>query len=141
LVNRVLLTNPKIELANLILIHAYLGEKSYDKVLELASQSKIPQLSEFMKFRILISQGKINQARTFFQESQATLLEVASNFPGALAIIYAELGDMDDAIKWYSKAIEQHDVNVLLRYGIGRCDRLLNDPRVQEMLREVGLEE
>ncbi|MCK4943619.1 MAG: hypothetical protein KAS65_08575, partial [Candidatus Aminicenantes bacterium] len=141
LVNRVLLINPNMELANFILINAYLGEKSYDKVLELASHLNIYQLSEFMKFRILISQGKINQARKFFQELQTTLLEVASTFPGALAIFYAELGDMDEAIKWYQKAIEHRDIVILSRYGLSRCDRLLNDPRVQEMLREVGLEE
>ncbi len=141
LVNRVLLINPNMELANLILINAYLEEKSYDKVLELASQSKIPQFFEYMKFRILISQGKINQARKFFQELQTTLLEVASIYPGIIAIIYAELGDMDKAIKWYKKAIEHRDITILSRYGLGRCDPLLKDPRIKKMLRDIGLEE
>jgi serine/threonine protein kinase/Tfp pilus assembly protein PilF len=141
LANRVLLTNPNIELTNLILINAYLGEKSYEKVLELASHTNIYQLSEFMKFEILISQGKINQARKFFQELKATLLEVASIYPGILAIIYAELGDMDEAIKWYQKAIKQRDIFILGRYGLGLCETLLNDPRVQKMLKDIGLEE
>ncbi|MEN8221825.1 MAG: protein kinase [Acidobacteriota bacterium] len=141
LANKVFLINPKIELNNIILINAYLGMKFYDKVLELASQSEIPELSEYMKFRILISRGDISGAGKIFQDPNIESLEVASIYPTVIAIIYAELGNMDKAVKWYKRAIEQRDRIVLLRYSVGRCDPLLNDPRVQKMLRKIGLED
>ena len=141
LANNVFLINPKIELNNIILINAYMGIKSYDKVLELASQLEIPQLSEFIKFRILISRGHLSEARKIFQGLNIESLEVASIYPSVIAIIYADLGNMDKAVKWYERAIEKKDRIVLLRYGISRSDPLLNDPRIQEMLREAGLED
>ncbi len=141
LANNVFLINPKIELNNIILINAYMGIKSYDKVLELASQLEIPQLSEFIKFRILISRGNLSEARKIFQGLNIESLEVASIYPSVIATIYADLGNMDEAVNWYKKAIEKKDRIVLLRYGISRSDPLLNDPRVKKMLREIGLEE
>ena len=122
-------------------MNAYMGIKSYDKVLELASQLEIPQLSEFINFRILISRGDLSEARKIFQGLNIESLEVASIYPSVIAIIYADLGNMDKAVKWYERAIEKKDRIVLLRYGISRSDPLLNDPRIQEMLREAGLED
>ncbi|MCK5221593.1 MAG: tetratricopeptide repeat protein, partial [Candidatus Aminicenantes bacterium] len=141
LANNVFLINPKIELNNIILINAYMGIKSYDKVLELASQLEIPQLPEFIKFRILISRGNLSEARKIFQGLNIESLEVASIYPSVIATIYADLGNMDEAVKWYKRAIEKKDRIVLLRYGISRSDVLLNDPRVKTMLKKVGLEE
>ncbi|MEN8152868.1 MAG: protein kinase [Acidobacteriota bacterium] len=133
--------NPELNINHLILTYAYLGLKSYNKALEIASKSKIPALLEFIKFRVLISRGKIKEAGKLFREFKPVLKKIEITYPGAISIIYAELGNMDEAIKWFGKGVEQRDPHILFRHGIGYCEPLLNDPRIKEMLRKLGLEE
>jgi tetratricopeptide (TPR) repeat protein len=55
-----------------------------------------------------------------------------------IAIIYAGLGEKDQAFVWLEKAYENHDLPVDLKVD-PKWDRLRSDPRFAELLRRVGL--
>ena len=86
----------------------------------------------YLKLRIFAYKGEIKKARKILKEmlGEPDMYEL----PGLLAVIYGHLGEMDEAIKWYKKAIENHSPFVLIRLDWARCDNLTNDPRVQKML-------
>ena len=54
-----------------------------------------------------------------------------------IAVIYASLGDMDQAMNWLEKGYEERfNPGVLLRPGF---DPLRSDPRFQDLVRRIGL--
>ena len=54
-----------------------------------------------------------------------------------IAVIYAALGDTDQAMNWLEKGFEERfNPGVLLRPGF---DPLRSDPRFQELVRRIGL--
>jgi Flp pilus assembly protein TadD len=54
-----------------------------------------------------------------------------------IAVIYAALGDTDQAMNWVEKGYEERfNPGVLLRPGF---DPLRSDPRFQDLLRRIGL--
>jgi tetratricopeptide (TPR) repeat protein len=138
ILNEILTKIPDFQPAHLVIAHAYLLSKSYDLALLHIAKFKNPLSVKYFKCRILAKSGDINQAKKMLQDSLS--IPDIYDWPGALAIIYGELGQIDEAVKWYKKAIEKHSQFVLFRHGFGRCDVLNNDPRVKEMLREAGLD-
>jgi tetratricopeptide (TPR) repeat protein len=59
--------------------------------------------------------------------------------PAELAILYAGLGDKEEALALLHRAYEEHDLQLKdLRIGLG-YDSLRSDPRFQDLLRRVGL--
>jgi len=54
-----------------------------------------------------------------------------------IAVIYASLGDTDQAMKWLERGYEERfNPGVLIRPGF---DLLRSDPRFQDLVRRVGL--
>jgi hypothetical protein len=54
-----------------------------------------------------------------------------------IAVIYAALGDSDQAMTWLEKSYEERfNPSVLLRPGF---DPLRSDPRFQALVRRIGL--
>ena len=54
-----------------------------------------------------------------------------------IAMVYAALGDKDQALTWLEKAFEDRsNPGVLLRPGF---DSLRSDPRFQDLVRRIGL--
>ena len=61
--------------------------------------------------------------------------------PTAFVIVYAGLGMIDDAFHWLEKAVEERD-GLLIYLKVGSVfDRLRSDPRFQEIVKRVGLQE
>ncbi len=59
--------------------------------------------------------------------------------PTRFAIIYAQLGEKDEAFEWLEKAFEEgQDMNNLKVHPI--WDPLRDDPRFQDLLRRLNLE-
>ncbi|PYS53707.1 MAG: hypothetical protein DMF76_27770 [Acidobacteria bacterium] len=55
------------------------------------------------------------------------------------ALIYAALGDKDQAFAWLDKSIDEHDL-VTARLKVDqRFDNLRSDPRFAELVKRVGL--
>ena len=58
-----------------------------------------------------------------------------------IAALYAELGDKDQAFRWFETAYQERDrllLNLKTDYGL---DLVRSDPRFAELLRRVGLPE
>jgi len=59
--------------------------------------------------------------------------------PTRFAIIYAQLGEKDEAFEWLEKAFEQNEAVSNLKVD-PRWDPLRSDPRFQNLLRRLNLE-
>ena len=82
--------------------------------------------------------GEDEQARTILNELTETSLGTYAP-PSSIAMIYAALGEGDQAFEWLEKAYAQRDlylpfVNVQPSY-----DPLRDDPRFDDLLRRIGL--
>jgi tetratricopeptide (TPR) repeat protein len=61
----------------------------------------------------------------------------AYSHPSEIAVIYASLGDADQAMNWLEKGYEERfNPSVLLRPGF---DPLRSDPRFEDLMRRIGL--
>lgn len=59
--------------------------------------------------------------------------------PTLIAIIYAALGDTDDALIWLERAYAERDEDLSLLKVDPRLDSLRGDPRFLSLLQRVGL--
>ena len=59
--------------------------------------------------------------------------------PYNFALIYAGLGDKDQAFAWLDKAYEEHSQQLSLLKSNPLFDSLRSDPRYTELLRKVNL--
>jgi hypothetical protein len=66
---------------------------------------------------------------------------VPSGYEFAVAPLYGVLGDKDQAFAWLDSAYQKHDwaLTNLRVYSV--FDPLRSDPRFQQLLKKVGLEE
>jgi Flp pilus assembly protein TadD len=58
----------------------------------------------------------------------------------AIALIYGQLGDPDNAFRWLDRAVEQRSSFLLFIKVSPRVDPLRADPRYRQLLRRIGLE-
>jgi tetratricopeptide (TPR) repeat protein len=59
--------------------------------------------------------------------------------PASVAVIFAALGDKDQAFVWLEKAVKEHD-GIIVRLRVdSRYDSLRSDPRFADLARRVGL--
>src|SRR5205807_1827693 len=82
--------------------------------------------------------GKRSEA----QKELAELQELSKHrhaWPSLFAVIYAALGDKDQAFAWLDKSIDEHDLVTARLKVDARFDNLRSDPRFAEMVKRVGL--
>jgi hypothetical protein len=84
-----------------------------------------------------------NSERTNTLISQLNqLLDTQANSPSFyLAMIYAQLGEINLAFEWLDKAYQDHDVEMYWLKVEPPFEPLHHDPRWQEMLDKVGFPE
>jgi predicted Zn-dependent protease len=58
--------------------------------------------------------------------------------PDYIAMVYEGLGDRDQALKWYEKAVEERSINLWVLPD-QRLDPIRSDPRFQNLMRRMGL--
>jgi tetratricopeptide (TPR) repeat protein len=58
--------------------------------------------------------------------------------PDYIAVVYEGLGDRDQALKWYEKAVEERSVNFWV-LSDQRLDAIRSDPRFHNLMRRMGL--
>ena len=70
-------------------------------------------------------------------------LKTADAAPSLIGFAYAGLGDMDEALAWFNKGLEEDEYDPLLFYARIWWFRLIDptgdDPRFQDLLRRMGL--
>jgi tetratricopeptide (TPR) repeat protein len=67
-----------------------------------------------------------DQARTEYEQA----LQIDANCLAAyqaIAKLYAKMGDLDGAVKWYKKGLEKHPKEASLWLNLGMCHRLRKD--------------
>jgi hypothetical protein len=82
--------------------------------------------------------GKRNEA----QKELAELQELSKQryvSPGLFALIYAALGDKDQAFAWLEKSVAEHDLITARLKVDQRFDSLRSDPRFADLVKRVGL--
>ena len=132
--------DPTFALAHNQLGQAYLQKQMHDEAI--AELQKAVQLSAGSPTcianlaRVYAASGKRSEAAKLLSD-----LKKRSN-PGyshasEIAVIYAALGDKNQAMTWLEKGYEERfNPGVLLRPGF---DPLRSDPRFQDLVRRIGL--
>ena len=59
--------------------------------------------------------------------------------PWAVANIHAQLGDVDEAFRWFEIAVEEGASGLAMFRVHPRLDRIRNDPRYWPMVEKLGL--
>ena len=132
--------DPNFALAHNQLGQAYLQEhKNEEAVAELQDAVQLSGNSPTCLTnlaRALVASGKKREASDLLE----TLKKRATpsySYAAEIAMIYASLGDKDQAMSWLQKGFdERFNPGVLIRPGF---DPLRSDPRFQDLLRRVGL--
>src|SRR5580692_5826300 len=88
--------------------------------------------------RAYVASGKMNEAVKLLSSLKKSSNTSFTNAPH-ISMIYASMGDNDQAMHWLEKAYEERfNPSILLRSGF---DPLRSDPRFEELRRRIGLPE
>ncbi len=134
--------DPNFSLAHNQLAQAYLQKHMYDKAV--AELQKAVQLSGGSPTsmanlaRAYVLSGKRSEAEKLLRDLKKRSNPGHSN-ASEIAMIYASLGDTDQAMSWLEKGYEERfNPGVLLRPGF---DPLRSDSRFQNLVHRIGLPE
>jgi len=132
--------DPNFALAHNQLAQAYLQKHMNQEAV--AELQRAVQLSEGSPTclanlaRAYVVSGKRSEAAKLLSQLK-TRSTPAFSYAAEIAMIYASLGDTDQAMAWLEKGYdERFNPGVLLRPGF---DPLRSDPRFQNLLRRIGL--
>jgi len=132
--------DPNFPLAHNQLGLAYLQKRMYDEAVE--ELQKGVRLSGGSPTcmanlaRAYVASGKRSEAVKLLGDLKARSSQGHPD-TSELAVIYASLGDTDQAMSWLEKAYaERFNPSVLLRPGF---DPLRSDPRFEDLVRRIGL--
>jgi len=81
--------------------------------------------------------GAREEGRKILAEMQA-LSNARYVPPDFIAMVYEGLGDRDQALKWYEKAVEERSINTWVLPD-QRLDPIRSDLRFQNLMRRMGL--
>jgi serine/threonine protein kinase/tetratricopeptide (TPR) repeat protein len=84
--------------------------------------------------------GKRDEAQKILNELQDRAKQSYIS-PHFMAIIYAELGENDQAFEWLNKAVEKRFPPLIYLEVNPVWDNLRTDPRYEELLRRIGLKQ
>jgi TolB-like protein/DNA-binding winged helix-turn-helix (wHTH) protein/Tfp pilus assembly protein PilF len=88
--------------------------------------------------RAYVASGKMNEAVKLLNDLKKSSNTSFTNAPH-IAMIYASMGDNDQAMHWVERAYEERfNPSILLRSGF---DPLRSDPRFEKLKRRIGLPE
>jgi TolB-like protein/DNA-binding winged helix-turn-helix (wHTH) protein/Tfp pilus assembly protein PilF len=132
--------DPNFALAHNQLAQAYLEKrKNAEAVAELQKALALSPGSPTIMANLArgyVASGKRAEAVKLLDDLKRRSNPIASYSP-EIAVIYAALGDNDQAMNWLEKGFEERfNPGVLLRPGL---DPLRSDPRFEELVHRVGL--
>jgi serine/threonine-protein kinase len=135
--------NPHYTFAQMLLGYCYILTGKLDegiRVCEMAEQlwGRNPPSLGFLG-GAYTSAGRIGEAQRLLGELQE--LAEKAYVPGSyFALIYSGLGEIDKALDWFEKAIEERDVTITAYYVMPMFDPLRSHPRYHALLRKMNLE-
>jgi len=138
---------PEFSQTHLYLGMAYLQKSRYeDALLEFQKPSQKESVDR-QRIEQLGWQGIVYEKMGNRNEAQIRLDELVDRFkyqwsmPYSTAILYFALGERDEGFRWLEKAYENRDYRICLLKIDPVFDGVREDPRFQEMLKKVGLEQ
>ncbi len=83
--------------------------------------------------------GRIAEAQRILEQLQA-LAQKEYVLPSSVAKTYLGLGEIENALVWLERAIDERDGAIFMFWSGPVCDRLRSHPRYQNLLRKMNLE-
>jgi len=148
-IDTALVLNVNFRHANIVMEAArvYLYLEMYQKAIEMAEQliqdynirSPRPLSIQAISYYHL---GELNKSNELLGELTTFSKESSAGSPSFyIAMIYAQMGEIDSAFEWLDKAYEDHEVEMYWLKVEPPFEPLHDDPRWQEMLDKVGFPE
>jgi len=130
--------NPEFVMARIFLEYSYLGKGDYASAERLAEECQIPDMRFYLKCGVLFKVQK-GVKTPEAAEAKATLERMTADPktitvpPGFIALIYADMGDLDAAYRWYEIGRASNYLNTIFIIKVYCPDeRLKKDPRFKE---------
>ena len=82
--------------------------------------------------------GQIDEAKKLLTELQ-DLAQKEYVIPSSFSLIYLGLGEIDQAIDWQEKAVDEFDLAIFHYLGTAAFDSLRSHPRYETLLRKMNL--
>lgn len=136
--------SPNSHNALLSLSWSYLGKEDFEQAIsyvdkDVALYEAAPHDSRAIQAHIYARAGRKEDARRILSEIRKAAFS-QPRLNGAQAIAHAALGEKDEAFKFLEKAIDEGEWWCYLLKVHLMFDPLRDDPRFQEMLRRINLE-
>jgi serine/threonine protein kinase/tetratricopeptide (TPR) repeat protein len=136
--------NPTFSLPHLCLAQAYWGKRMYPQVIEeLKVYGQLSGDRSQSEFASALEQGfrSAGWKGALTKGIEARLAQRKGGYFSAydIAVLYADLGDKDQAFRWLNTAYHERDPNLVSLKTAFLLDPLHLDPRLAELERKVGL--
>jgi tetratricopeptide (TPR) repeat protein len=136
--------NPTFSLPHLCLAQAYWGKRMYPQLIEeLKVYGQLSGDRSQSEFASALEQGfrSAGWKGALTKGIEARLAQRKGGYFSAydIAVLYADLGDKDQAFRWLNTAYHERDANLVRLKTAFLLDPLRSDPRFAELLRKVGL--
>jgi TolB protein len=140
--------NPTFAGAHYCLAIAYWGKKMYPQVIEewkvydrLAGDGDDSEITSAMEqgFRSAGWNGALSKSIETLNAQRKTKPSSAFGSAYRIAEAYAELGDKDQAFRWFNTAFQEHDEGLVSVKTDFALDPIRSDPRYVDLLRRMGL--
>jgi len=139
-------------------IHA--NREAFDAVLEVVEKQAADQLvllgdlvgygpdpvyvvekaADLVEAGALCIMGNHDEARRMLAEFEAARsTQVVSAW--GIAVLHADLGDIDDAFEWLELALEEHSGGLIVLRVHPRLDSIRSDPRYLPLVKRLGLDD
>ncbi|MDQ3063836.1 MAG: protein kinase [Acidobacteriota bacterium] len=124
---------------NGILAHTYMGKEMYAEAI--AAYQRVIELGGEPGYRIYLGAAYAKSGERGRAQAILKRLETSGSYvsPGELAILYAALGEQEQAFESLERAYAMRDAQLQFLRVEPAFDPLRSDPRFQDLLRRVGL--
>ena len=143
--NKVVHDDPEFAQSHACLAFAYWGKRMYPQVIgEFKTLGRLGGDEGEIEFASTLEEGfrSLGWKGALPRAARALVAMRKSRYvsPYAIAELYADLGDKEEAFRWLNTAREEHDDSFIINIKTDFVlDSLRSDPRYAELVRKTGL--
>ena len=134
--------DPDFISAHRLLSISYLALGKFDEAIEsnerwgIGTGNKVK--TDVALAHIYATAGREEEARKIIDNNAVEKLLGSNDYRG-VALVYAALGENDNAFHWLEKSFAQHEESLCSLKIDPKMDSLRSDPRLDELVRKIGL--